>query len=580
MTVTVRVQSVKPGKPLELSTGNFSSLLRLEAALKGLGCHARLRSNTPSLLLSAADVALARRGLAGWIWELDSNADPAVTLAESRMDLHTQARARVQALGEDYELAHTSISSFVPDGLLDPHQVIAVAAVSDPVIDGICIFDEQGLGKTLVGIAGFHAMRHRGLVRRALVLAPKNMLGEWERDFARFFGQRYKVSVISGTPAQRRRAIQVDADVFVANFEAAISNETALQSMLAMRTGGALLIVDESFHVKNPEARRTAAVGRLRRVARRCVVLCGTPAPNSPMDIIEQFNIADQGMTFQGASIASDPTAALHTIAHVVGERGVYLRRLKGDILLDLPGKTFTTIPVELAPAQRRMYSSLLDDYVEDLKRCPDAEFESRRMSFLAKRSALLRCCTDPRGVDERYDEVPGKRAALDALLEDLIATKGEKVVLWSTYRQAIDDAMIRYSKYGAVRIDGTVSDVGERRRAIQAFQEDEGVRLFVGNPAAAGAGITLHRARVAVYESLPIQAAAYFQSLDRVHRRGQTRPVEYFILLGEGTLESGEYDRLSRKAESSRQLLGDPVPDDVSREALLHEALASLRDH
>ena len=74
---------------------------------------------------------------------------------------------------------------------------------------------------------------------------------------------------------------------------------------------------------------------------------------------------------------------------------------------------------------------------------------------------------------------------------------------------------------------------------------------LFVGDPGAAGAGLTLHRARYAVYESMSNQAAHYLQSLDRIHRRGQDRPVEYLVLLCDETIESPEYERIPAQGVS-----------------------------
>jgi SNF2 family DNA or RNA helicase len=120
------------------------------------------------------------------------------------------------------------------------------------------------------------------------------------------------------------------------------------------------------------------------------------------------------------------------------------------------------------------------------------------------------------------------------------------------------------------------VDDVAVRREAIRRFQEDDSTMLFVGNPAAAGAGLTLHRARLAVYESMSNQAAHYLQSLDRIHRRGQTRDVEYFVLLCDQSLEVHEYERLTSKERAAQDLLGDNVVEPVTRETMLAEAEAA----
>jgi SNF2 family DNA or RNA helicase len=113
---------------------------------------------------------------------------------------------------------------------------------------------------------------------------------------------------------------------------------------------------------------------------------------------------------------------------------------------------------------------------------------------------------------------------------------------------------------------------VDARREAVRAFQNDSSTRVFVGNPAAAGAGLTLHAARVAVYESLTNQAAHYLQSLDRIHRRGQDRDVRYVVLLGRDTIEETEFETLRRKEQAAQDLLGDLVDDPPTRETMLAE--------
>ncbi len=91
------------------------------------------------------------------------------------------------------------------------------------------------------------------------------------------------------------------------------------------------------------------------------------------------------------------------------------------------------------------------------------------------------------------YGQTPAKIEALDGLLHDLVEVAGEKVVLWSFYRASLDRLAARYAHLGLVRVDGSVTDSAQRREAVRSFQEDPGTRVFLGNPAAAGAGLTLH---------------------------------------------------------------------------------------
>ena len=178
----------------------------------------------------------------------------------------------------------------------------------------------------------------------------------------------------------------------------------------------------------------------------------------------------------------------------------------------------------------------------------------------MARRAALLQICSNPSGISETYKETPAKLVALDSLVKQLVGREREKIVIWSFYTASVAAIARRYVRYGVVRYDGSVSDVGKRGDAVRRFQEDDETMVFVANPAAAGAGLTLHRARVAIYESLSNQTAHYLQSLDRIHRRGQERDVEYVVLLCDGTLEVSEYERLVQKEQAAQDLLGDNV--------------------
>jgi SNF2 family DNA or RNA helicase len=312
----------------------------------------------------------------------------------------------------------------------------------------------------------------------------------------------------------------------------------------------------------------------LREECDRAYVLCGTPAPNRPHDLVEQMNIVDFGAAFAGVDIPRDRTDALPVVRTVLETRGLYLRSRKADVLPDLPGRRYTRIPLPFQPARRRAYAAALRDLIVDLRNCDDHAFAKRIPSILARRSALLQICASPASIIPGYDEVPTKLLALDDILEDAIVRRGEKVVVWSFYTQSVDSLMERYARFSPVRYDGQVSDVSARGDAVRRFQEDDQTMLFVGNPAAAGAGLTLHRARIAIYASLSTQAAHFLQSLDRIHRRGQNRDVEYIFLVCDGSIEVQEYDRIATKEAAARDLLGDAVGPSPTREVLLRDAL------
>lgn len=472
--------------------------------------------------------------------------------------------------------AEPLLSAIAGLDVLDDHQWTNVAAMTIPGGFGLCVFDEQGAGKTVTLIFAYDVLVDRDEVDFLLIVAPKSMVPEWPRDFARFKGDLYKVDIIVG-PAKRKRAIlRSNADVLVTNFETAVSMEDGLASLLRGYNGRAMLAVDESFYIKNLDAKRTRSLRRLREFCGRAFVLCGTPAPNSPHDLVQQFSLVDFGMTFDGLDIPENRDAAAPVVQQAIDQRGLFVRHLKADVLPQLPAKRFTRVVLPLQETQHRLYAGALQDLILDLRATDDHTFQRRLASFLARRIALLQICSNPSAVAQGYTEVPAKLQALDSILDELIGSRHEKVVLWSFFTASIDAIMHRFTRFNPVRYDGTVSDVAIRREAVRRFQEDNTTFLLVANPAAAGAGLTLHRSRFAIYESLSNQAAHYLQSLDRIHRRGQGREVEYIILLCENTIELQEYDRLINKERAAQQLLGDRVGPPITRQAMLDELLAS----
>jgi SNF2 family DNA or RNA helicase len=442
---------------------------------------------------------------------------------------------------------------------------------------GLCVFDEQGAGKTVTLIYAFDLLVDRDEADFVVIIAPKSMVGEWPKDFERFRGDLYKIVTITGTQRQKLEALRSGADVLVTNYETAVAMEAEIKALVRSRPGRCVLAVDESFFIKSLDAKRTRAIRRLREWCGRAFVLCGTPAPNAPQDLIQQFSLVDFGLAFEGVDVPPERAEAVGIVQSVIDDRGLYIRHLKSDVLPDLPQKRFQRLYVQLEPQQKRLYEGALRDLVLDLESTSDEDFKRRLTSFFARRSALLQVCSNPLAVTSDYTETPAKLLALDGLLEQLVVDQKEKVVVWSFYTGSIDAIVSRYARYGTLRYDGQVPDVATRREAVRRFQEDDDARVFVANPAAAGAGLTLHRARVAVYESLSNQAAHYLQSLDRIHRRGQTREVDYFILLCDGTIEVEEYQRLVSKETAAQALLGDDVTAPLTRETFLADVRAAM---
>lgn len=502
------------------------------------------------------------------VWD-ESGSRPAVAYAELQ-NRHAKARLEVtDALEGPYRV----LADYPNLHKLDRHQAEAVAAMTVPSLVGLGLFDEQGTGKTISALAAFEVLSRRSQVEKMLVVAPKSVLSTWERDARLLFDGEKRVVTVWGNRQERHRALFQEHDIILISFGSAVADKVYLRALLQREAEKYLLVVDESYYVKNPSAQRSAALAELRHYCQRAFVLCGTPAPNSARDIVNQLDLADTGATFRSVVVPATHRDAHETISRTLEQSAIILRRLKEDVLPGIPPKEFERVYIGFQPRQGELYRTALASLVSDVLSAGEADFRRNLGTYMARRLALLQICSHPASVVNNYTEIPAKFLAIDRLLEELVDGQGEKVILWSFFRYTLALLEERYGRYGLVRVDGSVASPLERAAAIEAFQNDPSVKVFLGNPAAAGAGITLTAAAHAVYESFSNQPAHYLQSVDRIHRRGQQRKVVSHVLITSGSLEELEFDRLLEKERSARELLRDPVREPVTRYRFL-EAL------
>lgn len=539
-------------------------LLKLKAELnKRLG--GKLKVEKSVLILPLSSLPLVQD-------LLDDNQKPqevADTLL--KYELHTHARVLALAALEDKTI--NNVPEFWANQL-DPAQSYAVSAMVTPNLLGLCLFDEQGSGKTVMTIAAFDILKAAGIIDAMVVVCPKSMMSEWPKDIERFCPEKYKLVTAEGDRQDKYNAALSDFDVLITNYEGVERIKSPLSSTSSKKRY--LLVADESYYIKNADSVRSDSARQLRNICVRCFVLCGTPAPNSPYDLVNQFDLADTGFTFSDFKKSKDEDDDRDKITDLIELRGTFIRRLKTEILENVPQKNFHIVRLKMKGRQGVLYEKARSELELELRSLDNKSFKKKLATYFQRRSVLLQICSNPSSIDPTITDVPIKYSYLDDLLKDLIG-KGRKVVLWSYYRNSIDELMLRYKDYKPVRIDGEVADNAKRRNAVTLFQEDPTQMLFIGNPAAAGAGITLHASYDAVYVSYSNQAAHYLQSLDRIHRRGQkSAEVNYYLLVCEGSIEETEVVRLRGKEVQQHSLLGDHITWPSS----LDDALQELQGH
>ena len=396
--------------------------------------------------------------------------------------------------------------------------------------------DDMGLGKTLEAIAAAQF-----LPGRVLVVCPASAREVWRREVAKF---TTATAVVLG-PGADPAALQGPEKYVVTGYD----NLPALGDALHPEAFD-LVILDESHYVKN------AATGRARQVREklsavpRRLVVSGTPVMNAPEEIRAQLAFLHPDEWSDAAWFKrrfvepfEDGTpevrdAVLRRLRQFL--EGVCIRREKGTALPDLPPKTMQWHRVRLPPEARRAYVALEEEF--------EATAHAEGDGFLSSSKAS--------GKLERLKQsaLAGKMPEALAFLRGLL-DQGEKVVVFSRYRNVLSSLQEELAPYGAVSLHGETPPA-DRAEAERRFQQDPACKVFLGQLVAAGTALTLVAGTHAVFLDLDWNPANHRQAMDRIHRRGQTRPVTVHFFLAEGTVDDDVAHVLDEKGQMMDALL------------------------
>lgn len=415
--------------------------------------------------------------------------------------------------------------------------------------------DEQGLGKTVQALAALEADG----AFPAIVVCPASLKLNWEREAHRWLPHRSR-AVLSG----RGGAVPA-VDIAILNYEIV----DAHRERLALRRPRAL-IVDEAHLVKNPRAKRTRAVRRLAdhvtpdglRLA-----LTGTPVVNRAEELVSQLRILGRLDDFGGATAFAKRFEGVgdEERLHWHLRRHCFVRRLKSEVLPQLPAKRRSVVPVALAnDAEYRLAEedviAWLHEQPLDLGELEVSVARALRAERLVQLNTLRRLAAR------------GKLAAALGWIEDFLAS-GEPLVLFAHHTEVQEAVLQRFPQAGHLL---GADALPARERTVQAFQRDDGPQLLVCSPRVAGHGITLTRASNVAFLELDWTPAAHDQAEDRCHRIGQRDAVTAWYLLAADTIDETMAQLIERKRARIDAVVDGRRGDD---EALVQGVIRELRE-
>ena len=429
---------------------------------------------------------------------------------------------------------------------------------------GVALLMEMGTGKTITSIGITGALYQSGKVRSVLIVCPLSIVGVWQEEFERFADFPYYLTILSGSSTRKKEMLAAirgaGLQIVVVNYESSWRIQKALEAF-----DPDLIICDEAHKIKEARTAQSKCMHILGDKARYRLLLTGTVITNREVDVFSQYRFVNPrifGLSFYrfrnryfdmvgyGNHI---PKFRPYMAGEFLGKLHSVAFRVTKEECLDLPDIIEEVRTVELEPKAAGLYSGIEEESYAGIK-----DGEVTAVNVLTK---LLRLSQLTGGhlTDDDGSVYAVSRAKLDALedIVDAAVLDDRKLVIMARFVPELDDiqAMLDKKGIGYASVRGGVKD---RAEEIRRFQEDADCRVFIGQIAAAGLGITLTAASTMVFFSLDYSMSNFEQAKARIHRVSQKNDCLYIYLVAKGTVDSKVLRALRDKVDLAKMIMDD----------------------
>lgn len=429
---------------------------------------------------------------------------------------------------------------------------------------GACLADEMGLGKTIQALALILDQAEHG---PSLVLAPTSVCHNWVAEINRFAPT---LNCVSFNGLNRKKTLDK-----LKSFDLLITSYGLLQQEVDLLTDKQwqVIVLDEAQAIKNMSTKRSKAAMHLK--GRFKLITTGTPLENNLGELWNLFQFINPGLL---GSITSFNRRFANPIERDK-KRNVQkrlkkiispfiLRRLKSQVLDDLPPRTEINFQVDLSAEETSLYEALRREALDNLEN--NKRYKNRHMQILAEIMRLRQACCNPALVAPELGIKSSKLAIFEELIDELLLNH-HKVLVFSQFvghltilKNFLDQKGISYQY-----LDGSTPPK-ERKNRVEAFQAGKG-DIFLISLKAGGLGLNLTAANYVIHMDPWWNPAVEDQASDRIHRIGQKRPVTVYRLITKGTIEETIVALHREKRELADNLLkGTDISSKISTEELL----------
>jgi len=411
--------------------------------------------------------------------------------------------------------------------------------------------DDMGVGKSLSAVI---SSLESG-AKKILVICPASLKINWQREIAIYSNR--SVYIVEG------KKFDPNHDFIIINYDI-LKNFHDLkdkENSIILKTKFDLVIMDEAHMISNPQSNRTKIVNDISKSIDRVWLLTGTPMTNRPMNYYNLLNLVESPTATNWMAYAKrycngyQFTVGKRKVWNVTGASNLdelrertqthILRRLKEEVL-DLPEKIITPVYLRL---KSKDYEELMGEYYNWYDKNQE---ESSSLTIQFGKLMKVRKVIAQEKVKSTIE------------LAENIIEQGKKVIIFTNFTDTLQEIYNHFGK-SAVYLDGSCSK-HHRQKAVDDFQENDKIKVFVGNLRAAGAGITLTASEAVIMNDLSFVPAEHAQAEDRSHRIGQKNSTSVYYPIFENTLEGVIYDILEKKKKIISTVMGDDLLlDDAS---------------
>jgi SWI/SNF-related matrix-associated actin-dependent regulator 1 of chromatin subfamily A len=415
--------------------------------------------------------------------------------------------------------------------------------------------DDMGLGKTTSTII---AALETG-AKKILIICPATLKINWKREIENYSDRSIFIS--------EGKTFSTEHDFVIINYDIIknFHDTKKKDESQVIAANFDLVVVDEAHYIKNPTAQRTKLINDIAKNVDRLWLLTGTPMTSRPMDYFNLLHLIESPVAKNWMAYAIRYCSGYQfnvggrKVWNVTGSSnleelrdrttGLVLRRLKENVL-DLPEKIITPVYLRL---KSKAYEEVMGEYYDWYDKNPE---ESKSLTVQFTKLTKVRQIIADEKISQTIE------------LAENIVEQDKKVIIFCNFTDSLNKICEHFGKT-AVKVDGSMSKP-ERQKSVDNFQENDKVKVFVGNIKAAGVGLTLTAGEAVIMNDLSFLPSDHAQAEDRAYRYGQKNNVLVYYPIFENTIEGVIYDILNNKKQVIATVMGDNLNSSDMAEEIL----------